>query len=233
MKSYDDLQRFKEKTQTNHIEFKDMSEQAINSDSTNWAIIKQLLNEGAGSVLDNRQRIDLAAPQPIDSAAFSPPPAEMPAVALHLPVHSYVAAAPMANDKIGASLLDSISASLQAGPPEVATAQPVAAATPVADAAPLRAMPLARQTAVAGSSLLEQLSASTPVKPVVQSAPAPVAQAPQPVAAAAAPQPVMAAAAPVNASFKQLFSPAAAPAPQALSKDVLLQPLLEKIASCR
>ncbi|WP_338492749.1 cellulose biosynthesis protein BcsO [Erwinia aphidicola] len=72
MKSYDDLQRFKEKTQTNHIEFKDMSEQAINSDSTNWAIIKQLLNEGAGSVLDNRQRIDLAAPQPIDSAAFSP-----------------------------------------------------------------------------------------------------------------------------------------------------------------
>lgn len=116
-----------------------MSEQAINSDSTNWAIIKQLLNEGAGSVLDNRQRIDLAAPQPIDSAAFSPPPAEMPAVAPHLPVHSYVAAAPLANDKIGASLLDSISASLQAGPPEVATAQPVAAATPVGDAAPLRA----------------------------------------------------------------------------------------------
>ncbi|WP_338502652.1 hypothetical protein VRC03_00375 [Erwinia aphidicola] len=109
-------------------------------------------------------------------------------MAPHLPVHAYVAAAPMANDKIGASLLDSISASLHA--PEVATAQPVAAATPVADAAPLRAMPLARQTAMAGSSLLEQLSASTPVKPVVQSAPAPVAQAPQPVAAAAAPQPV-------------------------------------------
>jgi len=141
MKSYDDLQRFKEKTQTNHIEFKDMSEQAINSDSTNWAIIKQLLNEGAGSVLDNRQRIDLASPQPIDSAAFSPPPAEMPAVPPHLPVHSYVAAAPMANDKIGASLLDSISASLQAGSPEVATAQPVAAATPVADAARHAACP--------------------------------------------------------------------------------------------
>ncbi|WP_338527070.1 hypothetical protein VRC35_00360 [Erwinia aphidicola] len=35
-------------------------------------------------------------------------------MAPHLPVHAYVAAAPMANDKIGASLLDSISASLQA-----------------------------------------------------------------------------------------------------------------------
>ncbi len=85
-------------------------------------------------------------------------------------------------------------------------------------------MPFARQTAVAGSSLLEQLSASTPTETAVQSAPAPVAQAPQPVTAAPAP---------INASFKQLFSPAAVPAPQVLSKDVLLQPLLEKIASCR
>ena len=188
MKSYDDLQRFKEKTQTNHIEFKDMSEQTLNSTTTNWAIIKQLLNEGAGSVLDNSQRIDRAVPQPIDFADFTSSSVEnVPAIS-SLPVQSFVPATPGASDRVGASLLDSISASLQP-------------------------------------------AAVVPAQPVFQAATAPV---PQPVAT----QPVIAAhspadEAPANVSYKQLFSTAAAPGSAALPKDMLLHPLLEKIASCR
>lgn len=188
MNSYDDLQRFKEKTQTNHIEFKDMSEQTLNSTTTNWAIIKQLLNDGAGSVLDNSQRIDRAVPRPVDSAAFTSPSVEnVPAIS-SLPVQSFVPATPGASGRVGASLLDSISASLQ--PAAVVPAQPVS------------------------------LAATAPV--------------PQPVAA----QPVMPAhspadKAPANVSYKQLFSTAAAPGSAALPKDMLLHPLLEKIASCR
>lgn len=253
MKSYDDLQRFKEKTQTNHIEFKDMSEQALDSTTTNWAVIKQLLNEGAGSVLDNSQRIDRAAPQPVDPAAFTPSTpssAENVPVTTQLPVQSFVPAKPGASDRVGASLLDSISASLQpaAAPAEVVEPTLVKAPTPAsaAEPAPLRTMPVAQQTAVSGSSLLSQLAVSTaPVPqpaieqpaPVVPAPPvfqAPPAHVPQPVAA----QPVIPARSPAvetpaNVSYKQLFSTAAAPASAALPKDMLLHPLLEKIASCR
>lgn len=241
MKSYDDLQRFKEKTQTNHIEFKDMSEQTLNSDTTNWAVIKQLLNEGAGSVLDNSQRIDRAVPQPIGPAAFTPPSAENVPATSSLPVQSFVPATPGASDRVGASLLDSISASLQpaAAPADVVEPTPVKA--PAAEPVPLRALPVAQQTAVSGSSLLAQLAVSTapapqpavvaPAQPVF---PAETAHVPQPVAA----QPVIpahsaAVEAPANVSYKQLFSTAAASGSAALPKDMLLHPLLEKIASCR
>lgn len=225
MKSYDDLQRFKEKTQINHIEFKDMSEQIISSDNTNWAVIKQLLNEGAGSVLDNSQRIDQATPQRVDPAVFSASSTASPTDVAPLTGQAYAAAAPAATSKVGTALLDSISASLH--PADAATEAavlPPAAALPATDTLPLRSLPVARKTAVAGSSLLDQLAATTPAATPVSSAPQ--AQAIQPVV-----QP--AAAAPVNPSFKQLFSPAGAAAPSALSKDMLLKPLLEKIASCR
>ncbi|WP_455815090.1 cellulose biosynthesis protein BcsO [Pseudomonas graminis] len=252
MKSYDDLQRFKEKTQTNHIEFKDMSEQALNSDTTNWAVIKQLLNEGAGSVLDNSQRIDRAAPQPVDPAAFTPSSAEHVPATSSLPVQSYVPATPGTSDRVGASLLDSISASLQpaAAPADVVEPTPVKAPAPAAEPAPLRIMPVAQQTAVSGSSLLAQLAVTTapapqpaieqpafqapPVAPAPPVFQAPPAYVPPPVAAQPViPAPSPAVEAPANVSYKQLFSTAAASGPAALPKDMLLHPLLEKIASCR
>ncbi|MGA7506828.1 MAG: cellulose biosynthesis protein BcsO, partial [Erwinia billingiae] len=130
MKSYDDLQRFKEKTQTNHIEFKDMSEQTKNSDSANWAIIKQLMNDGAESALGNGQRIDVPAPQPIAEDSLDallgqaaqpvqpvqqPKPQHQPPT--HGPSHSVAPlVAKPAAAQIGASLLDSISASLKPAP---------------------------------------------------------------------------------------------------------------------
>ncbi len=81
MKSYDDLQRFKEKTHTQDIHFKDMSEQTLASDNTHWAIIKQLLqNETGDSVLDRGQSVDRVTPQPIQKDAFVAPPVASPLV---------------------------------------------------------------------------------------------------------------------------------------------------------
>ncbi|QBR49636.1 cellulose biosynthesis protein BcsO [Erwinia sp. QL-Z3] len=230
MKSYDDLQRFKEKTQTNHIEFKDMSEQTKNSDSANWAIIKQLMNDGAESALGNGQRIDVPAPQPIaeDSLdallghAAQPvqPPVQQPKPPhqppTHAPSHSVAPlVAKPAAAQIGGSLLDSISASLKPAPVAEPAPKPQAV-NPVNEAQ----HPLASaQPDFAASPLMASLS-SLPTAAPAQTAP--VRQPAAPVQPAAD-----------LPRFKQLFSTAPEPSVTSLSKDTLLQPLLERIASCR
>lgn len=157
MKTYDDLQRFKEKTQTQGINFKDMSGQSLDSDQPRWAIIRQLTDDKNGDdVLAAGQRIDLAQPQPVKNGAFS-----APAIA-----HLSVASAPAIKGN-GYSLLESVAASLK---PADAPAQ--AASLPVQMAAP------------AVGSLLQQMSAApaapnssltaTPVVPNSVTAPAPV-----------------------------------------------------------
>lgn len=193
MKSYDDLQRFKEKTQTNHIEFKDMSEQSLHSDSSNWAIIKQLLSDGTDPVLDKSQRIDVVAPQPIDpSVLLTPPVATAPAQ----PVPSITTLDH--TPSVGASLFDSISSSLKPGVQHEAPAPvtPQADATPVAPAkstvqltkvADLRPESVAQ----ASGSLFDQLAKSQPAAPQAQqSAPAQQPAAPQFNALLQQPEPV-------------------------------------------
>ena len=185
MKSYDDLQRFKEKTQTNHIEFKDMSEQTKNSDSADWAIIKQLMNDSTTPTLGNGQTINVAAPQPIAEDTFS----------------------------------------LDAAPVE---ARPHVPARPLSPAtAPRAAAFVAAQPADVGSrSLLESISAS--LKPEPQNlTPLPAAQP-----ASLSARPAARHADPMETPrFRQLFSTSSEVT--TLSKDTLLQPLLERIASCR
>ena len=258
MKSYDDLQRFKEKTQTNHIEFKDMSEQTKNSDNTNWAIIKQLMNDDAESVLGNGQRIDVAAPQPIDEATFIAPPVQ-PQAQLQTQPHSLrpvaqqhsVAAfvAKPVGSQVGGSLLDSISASLK----PAAEPAPAAAENPLASAPPAQALnPFAatqsQNPLTAAQPAAFAAAAATSVQPVQTLNPLTAAQPDAFAAAAARPASVLSSlptAPPVRAPvataqpqaelprFKQLFSTAPEPSAVALSKDTLLQPLLERIASCR
>mgnify|MGYP000950032030 CR=1 FL=1 len=126
MKSYDDLQRFKEKTHTNNIKFKDMSEQTLESDSTQWAIIKQLLNDNDGdSALERGQSIDLIQPQPINKNQFSSQ------LSTQQIVKSFVAAPSVASQD--ATLFDSIAATLK----------PSAKPAP----APVEAAPLLQQAA--------------------------------------------------------------------------------------
>lgn len=279
MKSYDDLQRFKEKTQTNHIEFKDMSEQTKNSDNTNWAIIKQLMNDDAESVLGNGQRIDVAAPQPIDEDTFIAPPVQ-PQAQLQTQPHSLrpvaqqhsVAAfvAKPVGSQVGGSLLDSISASLKpAAEPAPAAAEnplasappaqalnpfaatqslnPLTAAQPGAFAATASVQPVQSQNTLTAAQP-DAFAAAASVQPVQSQNPLTAAQPGAFAATAARPASVLSslpAAPPVRAPvataqpqaelprFKQLFSTAPEPSAVALSKDTLLQPLLERIASCR
>lgn len=48
MRSYDDLKHFKDKTQSEDINFKEMSGQSLHDEGSRWAIVKQVINEDKG-----------------------------------------------------------------------------------------------------------------------------------------------------------------------------------------
>jgi hypothetical protein len=72
MKSYDDLQRFKDKTRTGGIDFKDMSAQNQPLEASNWAIIKQLSREGGDDdpLLSQAGSIAVPVPQAVKADEF-------------------------------------------------------------------------------------------------------------------------------------------------------------------
>ncbi|QGY27489.1 cellulose biosynthesis protein BcsO [Pantoea cypripedii] len=241
MKNYDDLQRFKEKTQTLDIAFKDMSGQTQEADRSQWAIIRQLAADEDQETLGGGQRIDLPQPQPIRGNEFSAPQAETQVT-------------PVASSVRG-SILDSLAAVPAAAsaepapapaqslfPPE--TSRPAPSITPVAP----KATHVERQAttslfpppppkpAEAPAAPVQAVVPEPVVAPAPRVVPAPVAPAPAAVApvpafvAPVAPAPQPAAAAPSR--FGALFRSRPA-APTSLSKDTPLKPLLEKIALCR
>ena len=247
MKSYDDLQRFKEKTLTNHIEFKDMSEQTRNADNTNWAIIRQLMNEGAEPALGNGQRTDIAAPQPAAADLFSQPAVVKTPVKASAPlpasVAAFVAAKPAAHS---GSLLESISASLKPAAQPVAPS-PQEAALPRQSSHAQAASP--QKTSLLDAVRAQSSTATSPQNALPQdtvrtqlSTAASVQNASLLDAVRAQPAPSDASHAATafsseanqEARFKPLFSVSGArTVEKALPKETLLQPLLEKIASCR
>ncbi|MFH8132701.1 cellulose biosynthesis protein BcsO [Pantoea osteomyelitidis] len=131
MNNYDDLQRFKEKTQTLDIAFKDMSGQAQETSHSQWALIRQLENgEQHEAPLGGGERIDRPQPQPLRAGELSAP----------------AQAATTAQPRM--SLLDSIAPNLKptavavpaAAPPAAAvTAAPEAVAQPFLQTPPLKA----------------------------------------------------------------------------------------------
>lgn len=142
-----------------------MSEQTKNSDTANWAIIKQLMNDDSTSSLGNGQLADIAAPQPVDadifaSTAAAPQPQRAPAPQA-ANTHAFVSAKP-ATRQAGGSLMESISASLK----------PAAVAEPAPE--PVHAEPAVNPFAQA------ELAAAASVPP---SAPQPAFVAPQPLRA--------------------------------------------------
>lgn len=71
MKNYDDLQRFKDKTRTSAIDFKDMSAQSQQHSSGNWAIIKQLSSdEREHSSLAQGGSVAVPIPHAVDAQTF-------------------------------------------------------------------------------------------------------------------------------------------------------------------
>lgn len=222
MKNYDDLQRFKEKTQTLDIAFKDMSGQTQEADQSQWAIIRQLAADEDQETLGGGQRIDLPQPQPIRGNEFDAPPQQQ--------------IAPIASSVRG-SILDSLAATPVTGeaPTVVSSLFPPAPAKPTPSVTPVapKATHVDRQATTSlfpppPPKTVEAPAASvvTP-EPVVM--PTPVAVTPPPTfASPAAPAPAAA----TPSRFGALFRSRPAE-PANLSKETLLKPLLEKIALCR
>lgn len=232
MKNYDDLQRFKEKTQTLDIAFKDMSGQLQQpAENSQWALIRQLANEDASTPFSGSQRIDLPQPRPLRGDEFHAP-ATSPLM------RQPAAALPAARGSILDSLTDRAPAaaarrsSLFPAPPEAAprpAAAPVSIApvqAPGLSAAPVSIAPVQAPglSAAPRSSLFPAPPEAVPAQAPGLSAAAPVsitpAQALRPPVAAPAPR------------FGGLFR-ARHSEPASLPKETLLKPLLEKIALCR
>jgi len=205
MKNYDDLQRFKDKTRTGDIHFKDLSAQNKQASSSSWAIINQLAGVDSDAVLAKAGSVAVPVPQAVK-------PGELDAAFASLtktPVAEPAGSAPSILQSITSGSADK-EAQTQlhpASPSLFDQLRPEAAPQAAVKETPVAAAPSAFHSAPA----LAPVPASVPV----------------PAAAVNTPKP----AEPVR--FEQLFATKTSGRASHPVKDLPLQPLLEKIASCR
>ena len=161
MNHYDDLQRFKEKTRTQSLDFKDLSSHAAAREQGDWVILNQLSpGEEKESSLAMGGSVSLPIPQPVPTDMFHWVEAQ--------PAHPPLPSSPVAPAPVM--------------PPPVSVSAPhdplsVAENTRVAEPAPAMAVPLAPAPAVAPDPA-----------PAVASAPAPAVAPAPPVAVRSAVQ---------------------------------------------
>ncbi|HHS9595029.1 cellulose biosynthesis protein BcsO [Raoultella planticola] len=133
MNHYDDLQRFKEKTRTQSLDFKDLSSHAAAREQGDWVILNQLSpGEEKESSLAMGGSVSLPIPQPVPTDMFHWVEAQ--------PAHTPLPSSPVAPAPVM--------------PPPVSVSAPhdplsVAENTRVAEPAPAMAVPLAPDPAVA------------------------------------------------------------------------------------
>lgn len=120
MNHYDDLQRFKDKTRTQQLDFKDLSSQNHGSEQGNWAIINQLSPATEESTLAMGGHVSAAIPQAVNPEIF--------AVKETTPLVDAVNYAAPASAPVAPSLLQDVASQLSAAPEPVSAP----AATPVA-----------------------------------------------------------------------------------------------------
>ncbi|HHS9504442.1 TPA: cellulose biosynthesis protein BcsO [Raoultella planticola] len=155
MNHYDDLQRFKEKTRTQSLDFKDLSSHAAAREQGDWVILNQLSpGEEKESSLAMGGSVSLPIPQPVPTDMFHWVEAQ--------PAHTPLPSSPVAPAPVM--------------PPPVSVSAPhdplsVAENTRVAEPAPAMAVPLAPAPAVAPAPA-----------PAVAPAPAPAVAPAPPVA---------------------------------------------------
>ncbi|MFB1116792.1 cellulose biosynthesis protein BcsO [Dickeya dadantii] len=133
MKSYDDMQRFKDKAQIKDINFMDMSGQVLQSETVVWPIMKQLLrNQTGDDTLSGAQPVSIAQPVPVSQHVLSAPASPRrvtPSSSLN------VNADPSGGNQH--SLFNAIAASLPSAESVSAPApQPIAPPTPVSQPQP-------------------------------------------------------------------------------------------------
>ncbi len=217
MKNYDDLQRFKDKTRTGDINFKDLSAQNKQASNSGWAIINQLAGVDSDAALAKAGSVAVPVPQAMKpgelDAAFASltktpaaePVGSAPSILQSLSHDKAENAAQTQRHPAAPSLFEQLHP--EATPHASVKETPVAAAPSAFHPAPALAPAPAPAQAVA---------------PLHASAPAPA-----PAEAVTPPKP----AEPVR--FDQLFATKTSGRASHPVKDLPLQPLLEKIASCR
>ena len=179
MKSYDDLQRFKDKTRTGAIGFKDMSAQTQQLNTSHWAIIKQLAGEDDDSVLAQAGSIAVPVPQAVKPGEFNAAFAEKAAVqqsvpgglAAAVPVEK-AAQLPLAEEKTAAvSLFEQLAPAAVAPAPAAVTPAPVPAPEPAKPvAAPTKAEPVRFEQlfAAKGSTTANHPAKDLPLQPLLE-----------------------------------------------------------------
>lgn len=150
MNRYDDLQRFKDKTRTQSLEFKDFSSQSSSHDRGDWSILNQLSpSPDPQNGLAAGGSVSQIVPQPVDADLFaSHADAPAPAVVKETPQTS----AP--------TIMNSIPA------PATTVVEPQPAAPPVIDTpVPQAARPAAPATAVNYSRLFATAATGEATRP--------------------------------------------------------------------
>ena len=217
MKNYDDLQRFKDKTRTGDINFKDLSAQNKQVSNSGWAIINQLAGVDSDAALAKAGSVAVPVPQAMKpgelDAAFASltktpaaePVGSAPSILQSLSHDKAENAAQTQRHPAAPSLFEQLHPEVT--PHASMKETPVAAAPSAFHPAPALAPAPAPAQAVA------PLHASAPAQ-----APAEAVTPPKPA------EPVR---------FDQLFATKTSGRASHPVKDLPLQPLLEKIASCR
>ena len=156
MNHYDDLQRFKEKTRTQRLHFKDLSSQSAAREQGDWVILNQLAPGEKESSLAMGGSVSLPLPQQVPADTFlwveaapaqaapdpTPPiltPEPTPAAAVVVP--AAVAPSPVAQAAAPAEAVPAIPAAAPIPAPALATA-PAPSMSPPPSAAP-RPLPAA------------------------------------------------------------------------------------------
>jgi len=152
MKNYDDLQRFKDKTRTGAIDFKDMSAKTQQLNTSSWAIIKQLSGNSDDSVLAQAGSVAVPVPQAVKPGAFD--------AAFAKPAQAQAPVQVAESTAAPRSIMDSLHAAI---PVEKAAQPPLAEEKPAA-------MPRFEQAAPAAMAAapepLRQFAAPQPAEPV-------------------------------------------------------------------
>lgn len=217
MKNYDDLQRFKDKTRTGDINFKDLSAQNKQASNSGWAIINQLAGVDSDAALAKAGSVAVPVPQAMK-------PGELDAAFASLtktPAAEPVGSAPSILQSLSHDKADNAAQTQRhpAAPSLFEQLHPEATSHASVKETPVAAAPSAFHPAPA---LAPAPAPAQAVAPLHASAPA---QAP--AEAVTPPKP----AEPVR--FDQLFATKTSGRASHPVKDLPLQPLLEKIASCR
>lgn len=138
MRSYDDLKHFKEKTQSEDINFKEMSAHSLHDEGSRWAIVKQVINEEKDDAQSSLGAGVQPSLRPVAKNEFAAPASAVKSVRLDdsntRPRHDESAGQRSLLDSVAAASKTSrsLEPTTSSRPPEPASSSPAARPEPTA-----------------------------------------------------------------------------------------------------